>query len=203
MDRLKDATADHHRDAERRRLPAAMMRGSLPLPAYRAWLGQMFLIHRALWLALERSRSISDPIAIVVRDGGLHVVNLRADLCQLGVDCDRVVPAPAAARAVASIEAAAADEPIHLLGFNYVLEGSMNGNRYLARALAPAVGTSALAYLDPYGDAQRPTWQAYRERMNALALDEATTERLIAAASEMFGFVADLGDEILAAPANA
>ena len=56
MDFLKESTDQHHRDAERRKLQRDMVQGRLPVERYRVWLGQMFLLHRALWDAICRSR---------------------------------------------------------------------------------------------------------------------------------------------------
>ena len=48
METLKEATAEQHRDAERRQLQKEMVRGELAPETYAAWLGQMLLVHEAL-----------------------------------------------------------------------------------------------------------------------------------------------------------
>ena len=203
MEILKDATAEQHRDAERRRLQADMVRGRLTAAKYSDWLGQMFLLHRALWEEIERKRGECGPLADVVRDDGCHVSNLRADLARLSVSPDGVRPLPSTLRAILAIRHAAEAEPLALLGYNYVLEGSMNGNRFIARAMQPTLSVPAFSYLDPYGEAQRPIWLAYRERMNALELDAGQAERLIAAARDMFAFIASMSDELVEEPVPA
>jgi len=197
MDVLKEATAEQHRDAERRRLQLDMVRGRLSGAEYADWLGQMFLLHRALWEEIELRRDGCGPLADVVRDEGLHVANLRKDLARLGIAPERVVPLAATAFAILSIRREAESEPLALLGYNYVLEGSMNGNRFIAQAMEKVGGIRAVSYLDPYGDEQRPTWLAYRERMNALGLTAEQGDGVVAAARDMFSFIAEMSDGVV------
>jgi heme oxygenase len=95
-------------------------------------------------------------------------------------------------------------DPLSLLGYNYVLEGSMNGNRFIARALTPVLkGIAATTYLDPYGEEQRPVWGSYRERMNTAGFDASQAERIVAAARDMFSTIAGLSDQLIPEPAEA
>lgn len=203
MGLLKASTEEQHRDAERRDLQRDLVRGRLPVEEYARWLGQMLLLHGGLWRAIRERRDEVPALAHVVRDEGLHVENLRRDLATLGEDPDGVEPLPATSRALDEIERVAASEPRALLGYNYVLEGSMNGNRFIARALHGGPAGGAVSYLDPYGDEQRATWEAYRARMNAVELDEAAAARVVAAARDMFVFVAGMSDEVRKAAAAA
>ncbi len=203
MGLLKASTEAQHRDAERRALQRDLVRGRLPVEDYALWLGQMLLLHRALRDGIREARDRVPALADVVRDEGLHVANLRRDLAALARDPDAVDRLPATSRALAEIERVARSEPIALLGFNYVLEGSMNGNRFIARALRDGAAAGAVAYLDPYGEEQRATWEAYRARMNAVRLEAADAARLVRAARAMFTFVAEMSDEVTRAAAAA
>jgi heme oxygenase len=197
MEILKDATAEQHRDAERRQLQKDMVRGHLPAQTYAAWLGQMFLVHQALWDSIARCGSVNPLLTRIVQDEGLHVSHLRTDLSAFGTDADAVVSLPSTDRAVRSIARMADSDPLSLLGYNYVLEGSMNGNRFIARAMQRTPGITSMSYLDPYGEAQRPTWQAYRDRMNEAGFDEASGLRMVEAARDMFTFVAEMSEELV------
>src|SRR6185503_15597901 len=95
MDFLKEATAEQHRNAERRRLQREMVSGRLPVDTYRNWLGQMLLLHSALWSGIMARRVSSPALADVVRDEGRHVANLRGDLIALAGDPDELDPLPA------------------------------------------------------------------------------------------------------------
>jgi heme oxygenase len=196
MGLLKASTEEQHRDAERRTLQRDLVRNRLPVEDYARWLGQMLLLHEALWTGVREGREHVPALRAVVRDEGLHVANLRRDLVALGQDPDAVEPLPATSRALSEIAREARSAPLALLGFNYVLEGSMNGNRFIARALRAGPAGVAISYLDPYGDDQRAIWEAYRARMDALELDEATTARVVAAARAMFTFVAGMSDDV-------
>ena len=197
MEILKEATAEQHRDAERRQLQKEMVRGRLAPEIYAAWLGQMFLVHQTLWENIAARRADHVALAAVVVDEGLHVGHLRADLRAFGIDADDVAPLPSTHRANQAIALTSDSDPLSLLGYNYVLEGSMNGNRFIARALQQTPGITALSYLDPYGEEQRASWQAYRERMNEAGIDESQGQRMVAAAGDMFSFIAEMSDDLM------
>jgi heme oxygenase len=197
MDRLKEATSEQHRDAERRQLQKAMASGQVPVDVYAAWLGQMFLLHRTLRDTIADHIREQPLLGEIVRDEGRHVANLEADLALLGRQAGEARPLPSTDRAIRAIGRAAVSDPLSLLGYNYVLEGSMNGNRFIARALLPSLPVPAVAYLDPYGEEQRPTWQAYRERMNGVGIGEDAARRIVSAAQDMFTFIAEMSDELM------
>jgi heme oxygenase len=158
----------------------------------------MYLLHQELWRAIQRSRSKLPLLSQVVQDEGRHVANLRADLGALGVDGKVALALPATARAMAAISRTIRVQPLALLGYNYVLEGSMNGNRFIARALSRTLAVPALSYLDPYGDDQPAVWGAYRERMGAAGFDAEEMDHIVAAARTMFQSVAEMSDELWA-----
>ena len=197
METLKEATTEQHRDAERRQLQKEMVRGELAPETYAAWLGQMLLVHEALRETIAARQADHAPLATIVLDEGLHVGHLRADLVAFGIDADDVAPLPSTQRAVLAIALKSESDPLSLLGYNYVLEGSMNGNRFIARALEQTPGISATSYLDPYGEEQRSTWQAYRARMNEAGFGEPQGERMVAAARDMFAFIAEMSDDLM------
>lgn len=198
MDRLKAATAEQHGDAERRRLQRHLAAGRIAPGLYARWLGQMYLLHYALRREIERSVPGTRLLSDIVRDDGRHVANLRADLMALGSGPETVAPLTATARALTALSRASRLRPHALLGYNYVLEGSMNGNRFIARAMSRALALPALAYLDPYGEDQQAVWEAYRQRMDAATLDAAQVDDIAGAARDMFRFVSDMGDELVA-----
>ena len=108
------------------------------------------------------------------------------------------------------IDAIAAAQPAALLGMLYVLEGSTNGSRFIARSLArtfnenvksgkagPNAGSGAgLSYLDPYGDAHPERWQSFKTDLNAANLED-HLDAMIEASKIMFRSIADLSDELM------
>ena len=193
---LKAETAEHHRHAERRQLQRDLAAGRLAPDAYAAWLGQMLLLHRALALAVQGAVPHCAALAAVIRAPEVHVAHLEADLRAVGVEPAAVEPIPAIARAATELRACAADAPLALLGHDYVLEGSTNGNRFIARAVARTLGEGALRYLDPYGETQPVVWSGYRARLDGLPLDAAARATVVAGARAMFDRVAELSVEL-------
>ncbi len=203
MDLLKESTDQQHRDAERRRLQKSMVQGRLSADRYRLWLGQMYLLHDKLWTEIAERREGEPVLASIVQDEGCHVAHLEADLAALGAQPSAIETLPATAAAIEAIGRTAEARPLALLGYNYVLEGSMNGNRYIAKALVHSVGATATTYLDPYGEQQRPTWLAYRERMNDAGFSAEQANEMVAAAQDMFMFVAEMSDAVMDVPVPA
>jgi heme oxygenase len=206
MEALRSGTAELHQQAESQDFQRRMARGELTRPEYAAWLGQMLLIHRALESALAELRP-ADPRFEPVVVEHFKESNLVADLAALGAG--EAEPLPAARRILERVAAARRDEPLRLLGFYYVLEGSMNGNRFLARRLGPVLGLTAGRgdrYLDPYGDRQREIWSQFKQEMLRVGFGPGDRELLVDGASEMFRAISELSAELagaLSAPAGA
>jgi len=206
MEALRSGTAELHQLAESQDFQRRMARGDLTRPEYAAWLSQMLLIHRALESALAELRPADHRFEPVVLEH-FKEPNLVADLAALGAG--EAEPLPATRRILERIAAARRDEPLRLLGFHYVLEGSMNGNRFLARRLGPALGLAAGRgdrYLDPYGERQREIWSRFKQEMVRVAFGPGDRELLVDGAREMFRAIAELSAELagaLSAPAGA
>lgn len=85
---------------------------------------------------------------------------------------------------------------------HYVLEGSNNGNRFIAKAVRRALGLVEGAgdrYLDPYGDAQRGLWAHFKQRMDAAGWSGEEADAMVRAAQDTFDAVGALSEEIQAA----
>jgi heme oxygenase len=197
-DRLKLATAEQHRRAEERPLQRAMAAGTISPAAYAHWSVAMLAVHAALDRGLDAlriARGDLDGLDALVVGHARHVRNLELDVAGAAS-----VPAPigpAAAAVVADLEHRATTEPIALLGSLYVLEGSMNGNRFIAARLADAWGVGEPPrYLVPDGDEQRPRWLAWRAGLDALPLTAADQAAIEGAAAAMFDGITALSDEI-------
>lgn len=188
MDLLKERTAEHHRRAEQQPLQQSLVKRTATREQYACWLGQMLIVHTELEQAIA-AQSTREPRLGVVTAEQLGHPRLAADLRTLGVDPASVQPSDATAAVCEQIRTAAKQDPIALLGFHYVLEGSKNGNRYIAIALRRGLGLMPGAgdtYLDPYGEQQRPKWQAFRAAMGSQTYSDSETEAVIDAAGSMF-----------------
>lgn len=200
MDVLREATWDLHQQAERSAFQQALLAGRVDRSTYAAWLGQMLLVHEALERHLRHLRGQMPETAAVVAEYQFQEGYLRGDLEYLGV-AERPEPLPATQAFTAYIERLAREQPVALLGVHYVLEGSNNGSRFLARSISAALGLTdgqGTQFLDPYGAAQRERWQAFREGMNGLRLAPDQREAMVEAAKQTFLAVMRLGEELSA-----
>ena len=194
-DHLKEATATAHRDAEQRELQRQLVQGTLEETALTAYLEQLRLLHGAL----ERHVAAQPAVAgwLQWSDDYHHSERLAADLAAL--DAAGAHPAvPETTALLTDIDKAIAAEPAALVGFLYVLEGSMNGNRFIVRALkhGPMGARCPFAYFDPYGEAQRERWGQFRGCIDAAPLDETQQRAVHAAADRMFAGIGAVSDGV-------
>lgn len=201
MSRLKSATDEHHRRAEERPLQRAMIKGALPRDKFAAYLGQLLHVHRRLEDTLETLAPENESLAAVFRSHYARQGDLQADLEFHGHE--NGPPSAATQKMIADIDRWAEEQPVALLGPLYVLEGSMNGNKFIARSLMQAwsLGPGAgFRYLDPYGEEQRDKWAEFRASMDAQGFTPEESETIIAAAQRTFDAIAEIADEVDAAP---
>ena len=187
--RIKSGTWDLHQQAESQPFQKSLVQGRVGREAYARWLSQMLLIHRTLEGRLRELTATDPRVAAIVTEEQHQEPYLLADLDTLGADMGSIEALPATAELVRDIEEAAEREPIRLLGFHYVLEGSNNGNTFIARAVRPALGLEPGAgdrYLDPYGERQRAVWGAFKAELDAQNFTPAEQDAMIEAARDMF-----------------
>jgi heme oxygenase len=198
MSRLREETRDLHASAEGKAFQRRMLGGELSREEYVRWLGQMLQVHRALEAHLRRLWK-TDPAFAALREEQFQEPYLLADLAALDGASGGHAPLPATAALIADIERAAVETPLALLGHHYVLEGSNNGNRYIVRRLAPALGIAhgeGDRYLDPYGEAQPALWARFKQDMEAVGFASAQADLLVAAARRMFAGVGEISDAL-------
>lgn len=201
-DTLKATTQAAHTAAERHDFQGRVLRGQVGTAGFAAQLGQYYLAHTALLAALDRAST--DPhVAQLIRPFHAYPERFEADLRHFGIEPSEVMPLAATRRMIAEIAAA---DPLSLLGFAYVAEGSTNGGKFIGQALRRALdlpGGEGLSSLDPHGEAQRERWHQFRSGLDQLHIDDAGRARLIAGAEQYFRFVVNLFDELsLMFPAN-
>lgn len=200
MDRLKSGTAELHRQAESRPLQRQLGAGTLARPVFAAYLGQLLFVHDQLERCLDDqvARETHPAFAIAWHSLARHSDNLREDLVASGLDPDAVMPLKATTSLLEQLNEWSEQGNLALIGALYVLEGSMNGNRFISKALQKVWGIDAesgLSYLDPYGDEQRTTWSAFRSRVNAVKFDESESQAIIDGADRMFKAIGEISDE--------
>jgi len=197
--RLKEDTKDLHTRAERGPFQQALVRGQLPKEAYVAMLEQLWVVHKALEARLREFAPANPAIASVVKPEQHQQPYAEEDLAHFGVETDSIEPGSGARGFVQMVDRSTA-EPIRLLGIHYVLEGSNNGNRFIAKAIGPAIGIApgqpGTRYLDPYGESQREKWAQFKTDLEACDLTEAQMDAMVDAARDTFQAMIDLYEDL-------
>ena len=189
--RLKNENWDLHQVAEHSEHAQSMIRGTISAPAFAKAIAQARACHADLDTACRAARAARADLAPLMADDLLQAPWYDADLAALGPN----TPDPAGpntARAAAIIRDAASD-PLEVLGLHYVRTGATNGNRFVARALrAAGLPGNAMRHLDPWGEAQRDKWAAFKQTLDALPLTPAQMDTVVAAARRMYVAVINL-----------
>lgn len=183
---LKERTREAHTRAERHPIQGRMARGTISRGEYAAYLGQLLHLWTAIDEGLAKAAARDPRVGAMVREYHAHAWRVRADLRFYGRTGD--VPALGATAMMVEMIREAAETP-SIVGAWYVLEGSANGGRFIAKALAGAFGLDGrdgLLTMDPHGEAQRERWQAWREALDAQAFDEVERAGILAAANAAF-----------------
>ncbi len=187
-DCLKEATAQAHRDAEKHRFQKDLVEGLVPPSRLFGFQTQMRHLIRAVHDALEGCGAAFAGFRAAMAG---HLDRLEMDLAELGGGSLSPPPSPVLNGFLRDASPAAA------LGAFYVIEGSMNGNRFIRSAVAekqPKIA-GALRYFDPYGEAQRAHWKSWRERISEMGEQLADREAALASASRTFEIVGLLSEE--------
>ena len=200
MTLLKESTRDQHTRAERHEMQSALVRGQLPIESYSRYLAQLRHVHETLESSLVAAAHSDPRVGTVVRESQFRLDAIDADLDHFGMSETDGEATIATSSLCRRIDDVSMDDPIALLGFHYVLEGSTNGGRFIARAICGAYdcepGGAGTRYLDPYGDRQTDEWVRFREDMESLELTGEETERIIESASEMFDGITAIMDSL-------
>jgi len=198
MQRLKAETRDLHSHAESRVLQQKIAKGAVDRESFSAYLGQLYHVHRALESALAESADSDPAIGAIATADRMRVPDLERDLAFYEMDRGRFEAGEAASRFAAQIEETKESNPVALLGALYVLEGSTNGGRFLARALRQSWGLDGdgLAYFDPYGEEQPQRWAAFKRDMDGASFTADQEETIVEMAKSTFRAIAEVSDEV-------
>lgn len=203
MQQLKDATWDLHENAENHKFQKTMAAGTLGKEGYVAFLAQMYFVHRAVEARLHELADAPRYQALI---HGYHfrLNRLAEDLRFFGADPANMKPNSATEAFVSKIEARMQGDDLAVLGMHYVLEGSTNGSKYIAKSVRQGLALQSdegLAYLDPHGDEQRPRWKSFKEDMDAMGFNETECASAVKAARDMFQGMIEISESLM--PENA
>lgn len=198
---LRDSTAQLHSQAEGHAFQRSLVTGAVSREAYARYLQQMLLVHQALESALRAAAQTVPAIGRVVTTEQYQEPYLLEDLRFYAAPSQGINPTPATRALINRIKDDAAKSPASLLGYHYVLEGSNNGNRFIAKAIRGAFrlqGDQGVRYLDPYGDRQREVWSAFKAAMDAERFTDAQTQAMVQSAKAMFEGITAISGEVSA-----
>jgi len=189
-DTLKSRTAAAHRDAESHRLQRGLFDGSTTPGEARRFFEGLLKEIVCLETAARRAGSTTDAAFVEEVMRG-HAERLRADL----IESPEAEPDSPSIPHEPSLPA--------IIGGAYVIEGSMNGNRYLVTAASRRDGHGLpLRYLGSYGDAQPARWADFRRWLDQLPWNDDAREACVQAAERMFGTFTRLSDHALASSSS-
>lgn len=198
MERLKASTAELHRAAEQHPFQRALVTGAIGRDGYAAHLAQMLIVHREVERALTALLDERPELGAIVREEQFQEPYLVEDLEFLGAPAG-AAPLPATSRLCETVREACAGDPLAALGFHYVLEGSNNGSKFIAKAVRRSLNLSTgpgTRYLDPYGDEQPAKWAAFKAGMNVAGFTADEVAVLESAACEMFRGITAISAEL-------
>lgn len=200
MGHLRETTRALHKDAESRPLQRAMAKGSLPPGSYVMYLGQLRHLHEALEASLDTVSASHPGLAVLFTEDRRRVPDLDRDLAAFGVSVEDVSVLPATAEFISRVKDLATSESMALLGPLYVLEGSTNGGKFLARVLERSLqieNRAGLSYMDPYGDRQPEMWATFKRLADQVELTPDQRSAVTEAACETFCAIAAISDAVL------
>jgi len=178
--RLKSDNWDLHQIAERGGTPEAMIKGTMTREGFAEYLGQSILIHRALDQALDKATEQMPELAKLVLIEQHFEPYFASDLSYYNAS-ESTDPTPGTARFIEHINNHA-DQPLYIFGLHYVRLGACNGNRFVARKLRMVFGidhpSDGMMSQDPFGDQQRSKWVTFKDRIDALDLNDAQRDEL-------------------------
>lgn len=198
---LKAATGSLHRQVERSRLMARLLRRDLPRQNYLQLMHNLQAIYAALEPAL--SRHAADPaLAPVLLPGMFRAEALAADLALLSPGDTPTSPlVPATGRYVERLHELDRDAPGLLVAHAYVRYlGDLNGGQALQRLVARAYGLEEGAGTRFYDFGTRATQQlmlrGFRIGLGAIGRQSAQAQAIVAEAVSAFECHAEIFDEL-------
>lgn len=198
MENLKASTRSDHDSAEGHDFQRLLFSGQLPVEVFCNYLGQLFVLHKALEDQIKAN--LSDPrIQKVLGDWQYQEGFLNSDLNAFGKEAASYKALPATQKIVNDINETGKKHPIALLGYHYVLLGSKHGARMICPNLKKAYaldGHDGTLYFDPYEGKFGELWSQFKDSMNENELNEAETEEILDAAKKMFRSMGQIGEEL-------
>jgi heme oxygenase len=189
MEELKASTFLPHARMQATPFWQALAACQLPLESYVGQLRALAIIHGVLEQAL--AGCADQRVASIWHEDMRKLPLLNEDLryFEPRAVADLREAVEAALATAEQLRLRSLQQPLSLLGWLYVLEGSTLGAVVLRPLFARAFllkGADGLSYLHSYGPGVFSRWAQYQQRMNALSLGAEEREQLVASAGAAF-----------------
>ncbi|MBI1191163.1 MAG: hypothetical protein GC200_10850 [Tepidisphaera sp.] len=196
---LRERTRQAHTRAERHPQQARLVKGEATRAQYAAWLGQMLPVWREVDRGLVVNAAHDPRVGAMLHPYHAHAGRIEADLAYLGESAQGHEMTPATRRMCELVASEANAAEPGIVGIWYVLEGSANGGKYIARAISKSMhipGPEGLMSLDPHGEAQRERWERWRRELDSQGWSEAERAKIIEAANATFDGIYELLEDL-------
>ncbi|PHQ79758.1 MAG: hypothetical protein COB69_07300 [Phycisphaera sp.] len=200
---MKEGCADLHDKAEHAKVPSRMVSGLMTKDEYCQMLQQDAIWNKALDTAILKRRADNPYLMALVDDIQFQGPYFDQDLAHFGI-ADDCQPTPGVVAMCKTIEDAASNDHLTLLGLHYVREGANNGNSYVAKKLRAAwgiEGDDGLRSMDPYGNNQRALWEKFKTILDAQEFSSEEKDHMVKAGRVMFERVMAIHEDLAAATA--
>ncbi len=199
MDTLREETKQLHNQTEGNDFQKSLFSGLLSQKQFIEYLGQMYLIHKALEDALSELRVNNPIVASVIEDHQYQQTYLQGDLAAAKVRVDDLKALPATKTLIHHMEDLKSKQPMALLGCEYVLFGSKHGAKLMSKQIAKygLVTEGSPNYFDPYGDKFMGYWQDFKAKMNAARFSATEQEQAVNGAKDMFRGLSKVFDNLI------
>ena len=203
IDRLKHETQLLHTRLENLPFFAALANGTLPLASY---MNQLRAFATAFGTLEHAKTSLQEPaIRALLEVGESRFTHLLRDLGCFG---DKMIPEIIGVKCHADAMAArirllGLEDPVALLGYVYVLQGTTLGNRVHLpdiQRICTVEKTGGDEFYTGYGDQTDEFWHVFASLMNSFGWGDETNERILTAAREAFCFLEDIHTALFPLP---
>jgi heme oxygenase len=183
-ERLRAATADLHRTAERSGIINDLLTGRADRTGFTALLHNLLPVYEALEAGLERHRG-QGLLRSLARREVYRATALRDDLVRLGGSPQIL---PEAGRYAARVVVAASGEGATLMAFAYVRYiGDLSGGQTLSRLISRSLNLSPPAFYHFADIEDLPAFrEEYRQAIDHVGAGLSDASSIIAAAQEAF-----------------
>lgn len=203
--RLREGTAHAHTAAENTAYMKCFLKGIVEREPFRKLLANLYSVYNTLEGELQR-HSRHPIVGPLVRPEVYRTTNLEKDLAfYYGENWrDQITPLPAGRVYVERLRSLGDKDPALLVAHAYTrYMGDLSGGQALKKIVRSALnlpeghGTGLYEFdLLPTPEAKRAFKETYRDILNQLPIDEATSERIIAEAIHAFRLNRDVVHEL-------